>query len=193
MVNEENVKYLLSSWLHIFGVQAYWEKKNRWNYPLFLKDGANKPDLLIKNKTNNRIFVIEVKDADGGNMNVNNSFTQICSYAKDDEQYYIDSETIHPCGYLVATQNSLKGYLFNNETIRPPGEGRKFSIMRGQTPIIEYNDTFQFIRLLWRNAKAMEINLPTGILISNVVNNSYSIAPLLFYKAPKWSTQEIWS
>jgi len=191
-MNEDGVKHLLTSWLKTFDVEAYWEKKNKWNYPVFKSNTVSKPDLIIKKRYGSVVFAIEVKDANGGDMNILDSFTQISKYAKANTNYLIDGKDIKINGFLVATQNSLKGHLFNDEYIKPADKGRLFAINRRQVPAREYDKTLNFIRLLWRNSKAMDINVLIGALLSNQLNNDNSIAPLLFFKTQKWSSYMVW-
>jgi len=190
VVNEENVKHLLTSWLKTFNVDVFWEKKNRWNYPVFKSDDISKPDLIISKYGTS--FAVEVKDANSGSMNILDSFTQILKYAKAGTRYYIPNKIVIPNGFLVATQNSIKGHLFNGENIKPADNGRQFAINRQQVPKSEYDQTLNFIRLLWRNAKAQEIYVPIGALLSNILNIDYNIAPLLFFKTQKWSSYIVW-
>ena len=190
MVNEENVKHLLTSWLNTFNVDVLWEKKNKWNYPVFKSDSISKPDLIISKYSMS--FAVEVKDADSGSMNILDSFTQILKYARTGSPYYIPNKEIIPTGFLVATQNSINGHLFNGEGIKPVDKGRQFAIDRQQVPKSEYEQTLNFVRLLWRNAKAQDIDIPTGALLSNILNTDYNIAPMLFFKTHKWSSYIIW-
>ena len=192
MVNEENVKHLITSWLNTFDIEVYWEKKNKWNYPIFKSDNQNKPDLIVKKgKYCLNSFAIEVKDAES-DMNLLNASPQILKYAKSPTNYFIDSQKIIIDGFLVATQYSIQGHLYQNEVVAIPTK-RQWSIDKKQTPDKEYDKTLLFIRTLWRFARANEINLPTGALLSNILNDENNIAPLLFYKTQKWSAYEVWN
>lgn len=191
-MNEENVKHLLTSWLRTFNVEVYWEKRNEWGYPTFKSAVLSKPDLIIKKRYSGGTFALEVKDANGGDMNVLDSFTQISKYAKADTNYFIDDNNVKINGFLVATQHSINGHLFNGETIKPADKGRLFAIGRRQVPSREYDKTLNFIRLLWRNAKSWNIDIPTGALLSNILNVENNIAPMLFFKTQKWSSYMVW-
>jgi len=191
VVNEENVKHFLTSWLNTFNVEVFWEKKNKWNYPVFKSDNKIKPDLIIKRKYLMNGFAIEVKDAGDGNMNLLDASPQILKYAKTPINYLIDDKPNSISGFLVGTQYSIKGHLHKEEVVATP-ESRLFSINRKQTPDKEYDKTLFFIRTLWRYAKSNGINIPTGALLSNILNDENSIAPLLFFKTQKWSSYMVW-
>jgi hypothetical protein len=50
----------------------------------------------------------------------------------------------------------------------------------------------EFRRYLWRLAKEDNITSSFGALLSNILNNDLSIAPLLFYKTGKYQQYEVW-
>ncbi len=193
MSNEENVKHLITNWLNTFNVEVYWEKKNQWNYPVFKCDGSSKPDLLIKRKCgggNLNCFAIEVKDA-SSDMNLLNAQAQILKYAKQPIKFFINEQEMYIHGFLVASQFSIKGMLYENDIIKPIGK-RAFGISRKQVPDNEYWRTLDYIRGMWRFAKVHGIDKPTGALLSNSLNNINSIAPLMFFKTQKWSSYVVW-
>ena len=194
MPNEEDVKNLLTGWLKTFKVNVYWEKKNKWSHPKFKCSTSDKPDLLIEN-TGGVYWAVEVKNAIVGSKGVHNAMVQIKRYADIGAKYYIEDcdFTIIPKGYLIATQNSINGHLFDDEEIEQATEGRTWAIKTGQLPQKEYKDTKNAIRLLWKLAKEDGIEYPIGGLLSNILNSDSSIAPLLLYNKGKHGQMfEVW-
>jgi len=190
MVNEVLIKNLLSKWLEHFKVAVWWDQKNIYNYSVFKSSIWEKPDLIIGR--NNRFFAIEVKNA-STDSNYLDSFTQIINYAQRPYVYSIQGRHINIFGFLIATENSIKGYLPNEDKIAPPSEGRKWAAMHRQIPINEYRITKMNIRELWRMQKENNIDAAVGGLLSNILNDQNSIAPLLFYKKGKKQTYEVWT
>lgn len=190
LINEDVVKDTLSKWLNQFGVKVYWEKENIYHYPVFKTSLKERPDLIIEK--NNKFFAVEVKDSFKGDGNVADSFTQIIKYANNGAKYFIGFREINISGYLVATQNSIKGHLCNEEIIDTPSQNRQWSINHGETPKKEYGKTKLFIRLAWREAKEKAIPCGVGALLSSSLDNEFGIKPLLQYKVGKYQQYEVW-
>lgn len=196
---EEAVKRQITTWLSSFGCGIYWEKDNEFDYPVFhavknSKGTTEKPDLLIVK--NGKNYMCEVKNADS-NSNVYDSFPQVLRYASGEMEYFVNDEQIVPDGYLVATQNSIRGHLFDPKyelhiPFEEMGEGRKLAILKGELPRTEYTMTEQYTRELWR--MSAEKNIPTrvGALLSECLNLNSSITPMIQYKHGKCQGVEIW-
>jgi hypothetical protein len=197
-IDEEVVKRQLSIWLSSFKCDVYWEKKNKYGYPIFKAvnaDGgtANKPDLLIIR--NGRCYLCEVKNGNSVS-NVCDSLPQILMYSCSDNRYTIDGDEIRPVGYLVATQYSIHGHLFPPfvDVLRPPetmGDGRIGAIRRGELPKNEHVVTEVYTRLLWR--LGCESGESIGVLLSDALNNEMSVSPLYQYKHGKQQGIEVWA
>jgi len=138
-------------------------------------------------------WAVEVKNSLVGSMAILNALLQIKRYANNESKYYINSIEINPSGFLIATQNSIRGHFYDDEEIKPADKGRQWAINLGQVPKREYDKTKDAIRLIWRFAKEEEISYPMGGLLSNVLNDEFSIAPLLQYKKGKQQMFEVWS
>lgn len=197
-IDEDVVKRQLSIWLASYKCEVYWEKKNQYKYPIFKAVNANggtanKPDLLILR--NGRCYLCEVKNGNSVS-NVCDSLPQILMYSKSDNHYMINGKEIKPDGYLVATQYSIHGHLFPPfvDVIRPPetmGDGRISAIKRGELPKHEHVVTEVYTRLLWRLGS--ESSEPIGVLLSDILNNDFSISPMYQYKHGKQQGIEVWA
>lgn len=197
IINEEIVKRQLSTWLTSYKCKVYWEKKNEYGYPIFKAntiDGgtSNKPDIMIIR--NDKCYLCEVKNGESVS-NVCDSLPQILRYSKSNNQYFIEDVEIIPDGFLVATQHSIRGHLFPDfvDVIRPiesMGEGRMSAILKGELPRNEYGVTEAYTRILWR--LGTDNDYKVGVLLSDVLNNELSCAPMYQYKHGKQQGIEVW-
>ncbi len=193
MPNEEDVKNFISQWLKQFNVHVFWEKKNAWNYPVFKCSVKEKPDLLIEKQ--GIFWAIEVKNSSIGSKAIHDALVQTKRYANNTAMYSINEAcfNIIPSGFLIASQNSIKGHLFDDEEIEPVSEGRAWAIRTGQLPKREYRETKNLIRIIWKLAKEDKIEIPVGALLSNILNQEFSIVPLLLYNKGKHGQSfEVW-
>jgi hypothetical protein len=187
-VDEEKVKSFLSQWIQ---GKIFWEKKNKYGYPTFQCDTAERPDMLIL--INEYPVAVEVKHATNSS-NVLDGVAQTLRYARDDLRFYVDHREIRPKCYVLATQCSIKGHLFDFEKKKiPPSEGRDYAASMGEIPGSEYRFTFQALRSLWRFAEferdvhGWNWNVGVGFLLSTVLNNPTEPvnAPLIQAKIDK--------
>jgi hypothetical protein len=186
---EEQVKFLLSNWI---GKGVYWEKKNTYGMPVFGCDQAERPDLLVVCPSGD--VAIEVKYADSM-ANVLDGVAQILRYAQDGGRYFIESNTaeIKPTCYILATQFSIKGHLFEFEKKEVPRSvGKDFAAKNGELPLHEFRYTHMALRTLWRFAEyerdvhGWQWNVGIGFLLSSLLNNPKDIAaPLIQAKVNK--------
>lgn len=193
MTSEENVKRALSVWLEQFNCGVAWEKKNKYNYPVFKCDSKEMPDILITH--GGHTYMCEVKKGDS-KSNVYDSLFQILRYATKGSTYTINGMEIKPDGFLVATEHSIKGHLFDDsvESLLDASrfhEGRNIAIYKGELPAIEYNMTEQYTRILWRGAMHYKINTMVGVLLCNVLNGGFPF-PMFLYKLGKQQGVELW-
>jgi len=187
-VDEEKVKAFLSNWIQ---GKIFWEKKNNFGYPVFQCDTAERPDMLIIN--NGYPIAVEVKHAKSTG-NVLDGVAQTLRYARDGLKFYVDHREIQPACYVLATQDSIRGCLFDFEkkTI-PPSDGRDYAARMGEIPNTEYRYTFQALRSLWRFAEferdvhGWNWNVGVGFLLSTALNNPEGpvFSPLIQAKIDK--------
>lgn len=166
---EEDVKHGISAWLIENGIDVWWEKKNAYGYGIFTTpSGTKKPDLLIRWKDN--VVLAEVKNAESCS-NVYDSFFQLLGYYNNISTVTVDNKRLNVTGFIAASQYSIHGHLFPNETLQTYetfGDGRKHAISNGYLPYSEYKMTEMFIRLLWRAKQKPDVFI--GALLSSVLN-----------------------
>jgi len=191
---EKDVMLGLSRWLEHFNIKIWWNQKNDFGYPVFHTKGRKRSDLLIH--ANNSFFVIECKQADH-KKNVYDSFFQLLDYSIVETIYMVDKK---PCGidggYLLATENSINGHLFNKKydvlmTENDFSENRMWAVRAGEIPLTEYSMTEAICRMLWRGIKRYNIEYPVGLLLSNKLNDTDSIYPLVLMKKGKQQYMDV--
>ena len=187
MKKEEKVEILLWDWLKTHSLhieEIYFNRKNKLNWFKFKVKGIQKkPDLIIK-IYGRGYCVVEVKDCSksknvlGGNKIIDTYFK---NYIEKKTKYYINDKEIKINYFVIATQSSLKGYLFKNEDISDNSSNiqsrskylaaTKYKII----PTKEGNRTFEFVRMLWHDYGKIRKNYKekcgVGILIGNITNN----------------------
>lgn len=196
-ITEDVVKDTLTKWLQHFHCVVLWEKKNKYNYPIFKPfikgKTTRKPDLIVLR--NGKAYAIEVKDADKPSGIVLGSINQILKYADDDLIYFYDNKKIVIDGYIIATQYSLNGHLLNPEyddSIHPTKEYKQSAVQHGVIPKNEYRCTKLITRILWDNAKERGFEGFLGVLLSNKLNDESSCAPMVFFKYGKNQNWDVW-
>jgi len=146
--NEERVKYLLSQWIETPKIKVFWEKKNPFDKPIFESETLDRPDLLILHPDGD--VAVETKYADSMS-NVLDGIIQVLRYSQDKSILYVDEREIIPTCYVLATQFSIKGHLFQFEKKEVPrSEGKDYAAGMGELPHHEYRYTHMALRLLWR-------------------------------------------
>jgi len=186
MKPEAQVEIILWDWLKTKGEsieEVYFNRKNKLCCNIFkVKGKQEKPDIIIKVKDayGKKYYVIEVKD-NSSSINVLQGSKIIDLYFKNYIEgvtsYFIDDVEIKINGFLIATQNSPFGYLFQEEKIKDNWEdkekkskylaSKKYKII----PRMEGDRTFEFIRFLWNIYGKIRNNYEekcgVGILIGN--------------------------
>lgn len=167
---EDEAKHDLTEWLHENGLSVFWEKDNPFDYPTFrINNVRERPDLVIEGEE--VTLAVEMKDA-SSKSNVYDALFQLARYwqryAGGAHEYLAEGQTIGIDGFVVGTQYSSTGHLYEQEveTILPAenyGDGRRRAIRIGELPGCEYNMTEQFTRLLWRCAKQFDVSSPPAI------------------------------
>jgi len=190
--NEKDTMLVLSNWLSNFNIKIWWNQKNNHNFPQFTTKSSKRSDLLMY--ANNKYYVIECKQADQ-KKKIYDAFFQLLNYSIDDTVYQIDDNPIRIDGYLLATENSINGHLFDVKydilmTGNDFSEQRQWAINDGQIPICEHSMTEMICRLLWRGISEYDIKYPIGVLLSDKLNNSF-ITPMLLMKHGKFQYMEV--
>lgn len=183
---EEKAEIILWDWLRKSG-DIYFNRTNKLNLPLFKVEGLREiPDLVIRINDGYKIksYAIEVKSSDKS-KNILQADKVIDkyfnNYVNKKTKYLIDGKEIKLDGFLIATNESPKGYLFKKETmidntIKKDGESKynaatKYKIIPKQ----EGSRTFEFIRGLWNSYGKIRNNfdkkLDVGIIIGNSEDN----------------------
>ena len=187
---EERVEIILWDWLKTKGnfvKEIYFNRKNKLDAPIFQIKGFRKiPDfvLCIDNKYGRKYFVVEVKD-NSSSINILKGSKIVDLYFKNyiegKTKYFIEDKKIKIDGFLIASQDSLNGFLFKEEQLIDNwGEPKKKSKLLASKnykiiPRREGNRTFEFVRFLWNIYGKIRDNYEEkcglGILIANTEDN----------------------
>ena len=205
MKPEREVEIKLWDWLKTNGIEeVYFNSKNEVGAPVFKVKGLQKkPDLIIKTKDDwgEKYCVVEVKD-NSKSLNVLKADKIIHIYFKNyiekKTKYFIEEKEIKIDYFVIATQSSMKGYLFNHETLIPNfkdlgGSKYEASHTYKTIPSWEGNRTFDFIRILWSFYNSLKHNyeekVGLGVLIGNSEDNFSPHLMISHYysKKNKWS------
>lgn len=193
MKPEEKVEILLWDWFKKdLDVEVYFNRKNKLGWKKFTTKGTSreKPDLVVCffNKFNGKEYIaIEVKDGNI-NRNIYNSSKIFSIYYKNYVQgktkYLIDNQEIKISHFVVATQFSKLGKIFDNDNqiIDNINKGkndtwRKMSFKSKTLPRCEYEKTRSFLRQLWANFEPFreknkdKIKPSLGILVSDILTS----------------------
>lgn len=174
MKPETLAKIELSTWLFRFGNEVFWEKKNEF-FPVFNVTGVQKkPDLLVKT-SGKRLCAIEVKPATSfGNVTSSMKIIDYYkNYVQNNTSYYIGAEQQTITDFLIATELSVNGHLFKNESVRGVANWirRDMNVLNSRKKCLnEFEQTFAFVRTLWkmpvfRIVRHKDVSL--GVLIAN--------------------------
>jgi len=183
---EEKVEIKIGVWLMQNGCDVYFNRKSKKfdilipNYKIFKTIGsAKKPDIIFKSNKTNQYLAIELKDA-SKTINLRKGVKikeYYCDYVKGITKYIINEKEIEIKQFLIGSQFSTEGHLFNNEggfinSLASPKEGKRFAAKIGVIPNFEYNRTHDLIRQLWQdwNLKIKDKKAGMGILVSDSLN-----------------------
>jgi hypothetical protein len=96
-------------------------------------------------------------------------------YSTGGTQYFIDEEQVRPKYFLVGTQYSPWGRLFDSdEVLKPVDASRARAINYGLIPQSEYTQTFNFVRHLWATWRDEYERTPgyaVGVLLSDLLDD----------------------
>lgn len=179
---ERKIEIKLWDWLKTkstYVKEIYFNSKNEINAPMFKVIGIQKkPDLILD--TDKGYIVIEVKDnSTSRNIFHGDKIIDIYfkNYVEEKTKYIINNMEIKIKHFLIATQDSINGYLYKNEilfdnwiNIESQSKllaSKKYKII----PRMEGSRTFEFIRHLWHDYGKVRNNynkkIGLGILIAN--------------------------
>lgn len=190
--DEKDSMLVISRWLQNFNVEVWWNQKNE-EFPVFHTTGKKRSDLLIK--SNNQYYLIECKIA-SHKKNIYDAFFQLLNYSISDTKYTIDKKPVRLNGFLLATEHSLNGHLFEQKYEVLMGEtdfgkSRMVAVNRGEIPRTEYSMTEAICRMLWRGIYEYNIECSIGVLLSNKLNNDILPYPLLLMKNKKQQYMQV--
>lgn len=158
MRKERGVEIKLYNWIKSNAsnkVEIFFNSINEVGCVIFTTRGkVNKPDLIIKvdRGFGNEYIAIEVKtsDTDRNVLDSGKILDYYLDYVTKETAYYINCEEIKIKYFVVATENSINGFLFKNEsnivnnlTYKPQ---TKMLAEMGILPSMEYERTRQFTR-----------------------------------------------
>ncbi len=217
MKPEEGVEIIIQNWLRTKSktvIEIYFNRKNKINAPLFQTSGMNKkPDFVIKidRGYGMEYIALEIKNATSPRSVLDSGkiLDYYENYYLNKTKYLIDQQEIKINHFAVATQNSLKGHLFNwekeieNNVDHQNDVWRKISAKYKLEPEYEYKETSRFQRTLWNQFKRLRQKLDIkkgaslGIIHSEILRDGSSKEiPHLFImnfnehlKKPKWGAR----
>lgn len=208
MKPERTVEIILWDWLRQNQgdvEEVYFNSTNELGWKKFRVEGLQqKPDLIIQiNKGyGSKFFAVEVKNGEDS-LNVLKGWKIVNIYFKnyieEKTKYFIEDKQIEIDTFLIATQFSLKGYLFKDESIidnlSEPEKKSKFTAANKYKiiPRKEGHRTFEFIRFLWRTYAEIRNNynkkVGLGILIADSEQEYKPSIMITYYniKTKRWS------
>lgn len=193
-MKEKEIEIKLSKWFELYSIPIWFNRKITGlnNNNIFYVTGTKKkPDMVIYTQKQpiNGYIGIEIKDAEETKKVFD--ACKIIGYLKDHanqkSHYFINNKEIKIKVFAVATQNSPKGKIFNENLIQYPSKkkwNKVLSITKNE-PEFEYRRTKDLLRSLWRQwAIIKSIHDPgLGIILSNMLTKQYSSKnPKIFFQ-----------
>lgn len=151
----------ISKWTNKYGWKAYFDRENPWNYPLFhvKETNGSKPDILLKKQ--NYTLAIEMKNGKDHKELVD-GFGQTLRYAGEywtnKAQYTIQGKQQKINAFVLATQFSPKGHLYEKETEHVNPNNEYFTKNLEIDEKLATHELTRQIWRLWENTKA-KVNL----------------------------------
>jgi len=191
---EEATELILWDWLKTkssYVKEVYFNRQNLLNAPIFTTKGINKkPDFIIKIDRGYGVeyAVVEIKNAAKA-RNIHDAGKIIEYYKRyifEKTKYSIDGTPIQIKYFLVATENSVNGYLFKNEkevidNLELNDEWRKANQFYELEPSKEYSLTSLWVRRLWADFRYIRKEIPeelekpsVGILMCEFSKEDFS-------------------
>ena len=210
MKPEEEAEIILWDWLKTKGksvVEIYFNRRNKIGDKIFnVKGNQKKPDFIIQidNGYGKEYIAIEVKSSENSKniLDASKIIDYLQNYVEGDTEYYINEERIKIKHFLIATDNSPKGYLFWDEKLidnlaESESKSKHYAASIGIIPRYEGNRTFEFVRFIWNLYGKIRDNYEdkcgVGILIADIHNSFIPKMMITFYNGGKkrWS-QRFW-
>lgn len=207
---ERKVEIKLWDWLitkSSYTKKIYFNSVNEIGVETFNVIGnQKKPDFILKisNEYGDKYCAVEIKD-NSSSLNVLRADKIVDIYYKNyvekKTEYIINNNKINIDFFVIATQDSINGYLFKNETLIDNWDDKETSskyIVSKKYKIIprmEGNRTFEYIRSLWNFFGKYRNNYDkkagVGILIANTEDNMKPYLMITNYNKNKWG-QKWW-
>jgi len=213
MKPEARAEIILYDWLitkSLNIIKVYFNRKNELGINKFQVKGEIKkiPDFVISHNTINGIeyIAVEIKDATKSN-NVQDS-QKILDYYKNyylrKTKYFIQDKEIKINLFCVATNNSPKGYLFNEEykeTLEDNKQDHEKLLKYNLFPRYEYRRTHDLTRGLISRFKDLRKEFKIikeapgiAILISNLkINNNVYCHGVKYLNREYWNQKSKWA
>jgi hypothetical protein len=207
---ERKVEIILWDWLINSSVpndvvNVYFNSKNELGWKTFnVKGIQKKPDLIVE-LIGKRFFAVEVKDNScSKNVLMGSKIVDLYYplYINKKTEYFIDKDRIKLDGFLLASQSSLKGFLFEDEEVmdnwleETNESKRKASKEYKIIPRLEGKRTFEFIRFLWeiygRVRNEFEEKPALGLLLANSEENYKPYMMITHYDSNKKKWGQRW-
>ena len=138
----------LSQWLQRYHWKVYYNQKNPDDYPIFHANTNSKPDLLLQKGKYN--ILVEVKQGHH-HQDILNGIDQTWKYAGEyysgRHVYTIDKKPLIINAFVFATQYSICGFLYANESQLNYLE---YDFLKEHYHMIEKPISHSIARFLWR-------------------------------------------
>jgi hypothetical protein len=207
---EEKAEIIIWDWLKTKSnsvVEIYFNRENKIGWGNFIvKGNQRKPDFIVKTDNGYGIeyIAIEIKSADKSKdvLDAHKILDYWNNYIKGETKYYIDNQEIKIKHFLIATDSSPKGYLFEKEDIKDnfadtESKSKHYAASIGIIPRYEGQRTFEIIRLIWnlysKIRQQHEEKCGIGILIADLNDNLIPKMMISYYNKDKkrWG-QRFW-
>ena len=206
---EERAEKILIEWLKEkaeFIEEIYLNRKNGLGLKCFsVRGDLRKPDILIKINQGfgDKYIAIEVKPANKSKdiLRAKKIVDYYFNYVTNKAAYFVENEEIIIEHFLVATDKSKDGYLFEDESILDnlgdsKKKGKHEAVRFGLIPRFEGNKTYGFIRSLqqwfgeFRDKHEKKCGL--GVLICDISDNFAPRMQVSHYNLNKRKWSQRW-
>lgn len=210
MKPEEQTEIILWDWFKTKGKyikEVYFNRKNLLEWKVFTTSGINKKlDFILEIDKGYGIEYcgIEIKNANSSKdvLDGHKIIDYWERYVRKETKYFIDNKEIKIKYFVIATNNSPKGYLFDNETLTDnladtESKSKYYVTSIGLIPRFEGSRTFEFVRFLWniygKKRNIYEEKCGLGILIADVTQEfNPKIMITTYYDLKKRWSQRWW-
>jgi len=190
----------LKKWFERYNIKVW---LNQGESSFKTKKSQKKPDIIIYSNILKKYIAIEVKL---GNIkkdvyDASKIIDYWKNYTDNNIEYYINNKKVEIYSFCIATINSIEGKLFfnDNKLIDSYEKNDNWSIIQRKynlEPRYEFNDTKNFLRMLWANWRRLrnKNQAGIGIIVSNILNNK-DVQPLLYdlnWEINTWKVRQKW-